>query len=98
MDENKKMDQNEYKETIVKDRQQKRTELPQTRDLRRYIKRKDMQPKKEQLSNLHYELKKFKKTVALLTQKLDAFDRRLIEMEDFIVKLVEKEEGEKIEE
>ena len=77
---------------IINKRQSKRKDVPQTRDLRRYIKRKDMQPKKAQLSSLHYELKKFKKRVILLEQKLDAFDRRLIEMEDFIIESIEEEE------
>ena len=77
---------------IINKRQSKRKDVPQTRDLRRYIKRKDMQPKKAQLSSLHYELKKFKKRVILLEQKLDAFDRRLIETEDYIINQIEQEE------
>ena len=79
------MQENKIMEDIIDKRQSKRKDVPQTRDLRRYVKRKDMRPKTAQTQSLRYELTKFKKRVALLEQKLDAFDRRLIEMEDFII-------------
>ena len=88
------MPEKEIMEDIIKKRQEIRKEAPQTRELRKFIKRKTMQPKHVQLQNLHYSVEKLKKDVTLLIQKLDAFDRRLTEAEDHVVRWVEEEDAE----
>ena len=86
------MPEKEIMEDIIKKRQEIRKEAPQTRETRKFIKRKTMQPKHVQLQNLHYSTEKLKKDVILLIQKLDAFDRRLTEAEDHVVRWVEEED------
>lgn len=85
------MQEKEIMEDIIKKRQEIRKIDPQTRELRKFIKRKTMQPKHVQIQNLHYAVEKLKKEVPLLGQKLDSFDRRLSEIEDHVHRWLEEE-------